>query len=62
MQVTAALEEPYQNDVLAPLLDQMKEENRVLSSLRKKGNQAFDDFKARQAEIKADIAALQSIA
>ncbi len=62
LQVTATLEEPYQNDVLAPLLNQLREEEKILKSIRRKGDKAFEDFKARQAEIKSDIATLQKLA
>ena len=61
LQVTSALEEPYKNDVLDPLMNQLQEENRVLDSIRLKGDQEFDKFKAKQAEINADIITLQSI-
>ncbi len=61
LQVTSALEEPYKNDVLDPLMNQLQEENRVLDSIRQKGDQEFNDFKSKQAEIKSDIMTLQNI-
>jgi len=61
LQITSALEEPYKNDVLIPLTNQLQEENRILDSIRQKGDQEFDKFKAKQAEIKSDIIMLQSI-
>lgn len=62
LQVTSALEEPYKNEVLDPLMNQLQEENRVLDSIRQKGDQEFDDFRSKQAEIKSDIITLQGIA
>ena len=62
LQVTSALEEPYKNEVLDPLMNQLQEENRVLDSIRQKGDQEFDVFRSKQAEIKSDIITLQGIA
>ena len=43
-------------------MNQLHEENKVLDSIRQKGDQAFEDFKSKQAEIKSDIITLQGIA
>ena len=61
LQVTSSLEEPYQNDVIGPLLSQLEEEQKTLKNIQQQGDAEFEAYKSRQKEMDADLKLLSSL-
>ena len=61
LQVTSSLEEPYQNDVIEPLLSQLEEERKTLLKIQQQGDAEFEAYKSKQKEMDADLKLLSSM-
>ena len=61
LQVTSSLEEPYQNDVIEPLLSQLEEEQKTLQKIQQQGDAEFEEYKSKQKEMDADLKLLSSL-